>query len=209
MISRPNPCFHGQEVRDETTIRRPTHQGCLIHTKELEKHAPVREPSTPRTIVPRGRGSDDGLPREDRTTWFVTGSRQRAARRAAVSAHMALDVGVDCRCRGDLRPYWGAADPSDPLGPPQSAAQVGPPQTPSRLSNRRYREERIRRGVILRIPTDPQRRNTMARGRRPPIAFATGSQTCMVASAVSEATGSAVQGDREPVVKYASRAIRG
>jgi hypothetical protein len=137
MISRPNPCFHGQEVRDETTIRRPTHQGCLIHTKELEKHAPVREPSTPRTIVPRGRGSDDGLPREDRTTWFVAGSRQRAARRAAVSAHMALDVGVDCRRRGDLRPYWGAADP---LGPPQSAAQVGPPQTHSRLSNRRYRE---------------------------------------------------------------------
>jgi hypothetical protein len=182
----PKPKFHGQEVRDETTIRRPTHQGCLIHTKELEKHAPVREPSTPRTIVPRGRGSDDGLPREDRTTWFVTGSRQRAARRAAVSAHMALDVGVDCRCRGDLRPYWGAADPSDPLGPPQSAAQVGPPQTHLRLSNRRYREERIRRGVILRIPTDPQRRNTMARGRRPPIAFATGSQTCMVASAVSK-----------------------
>ena len=82
----PKPKFHGQEVRDETTIRRPTHQGCLIHTKELEKHAPV------------------------------TGSRQRAARRAAVSAHMALDVGVDCRCRGDLRPCWGAADPSDPLG---------------------------------------------------------------------------------------------
>ena len=53
----PKPKFHGQEVRDETTIRRPTHQGCLIHTKELEKHAPVREPSTPRTIVPRGRGS--------------------------------------------------------------------------------------------------------------------------------------------------------
>src|ERR1700724_4642866 len=53
--------------------------------------APVREPSTPRTIVPRGRGSDDGLPREDRTTRFVTGSRQRAARRAAVSAHMVLD----------------------------------------------------------------------------------------------------------------------
>ena len=26
----------------------------------------------------------------------------------------------------------------------------------------------------------------MARGRRPPIAFATGSQTCMVASAVSK-----------------------
>ena len=36
----PKPKFHGQEVRDETTIRRPTHQGCLIHTKELEKHAP-------------------------------------------------------------------------------------------------------------------------------------------------------------------------
>jgi hypothetical protein len=59
---------------------------------------------------------DDGLPREDRTSWFVAGSRQRAARRAAVSAYMALDSGVDCRCRGDLRPYWGAAHPSGPLG---------------------------------------------------------------------------------------------
>jgi hypothetical protein len=31
------------------------HPACLIHTKELEKHAPVREPSTPRTVVPTGR----------------------------------------------------------------------------------------------------------------------------------------------------------
>jgi hypothetical protein len=43
MISHPKTKFHGQEVRDETIIRRPTHQGCLIHTKELEKHAPVRD----------------------------------------------------------------------------------------------------------------------------------------------------------------------
>ena len=98
-------------------IPRATHQGCLIHPKEFEKHAPVREPSTPRTIVPKEEGvPDDSLPREDRTTWFVASSRQRAARRAAVSAHMALDGGVDCRCRGDLRPYWGAAHPSGPLG---------------------------------------------------------------------------------------------
>jgi hypothetical protein len=34
-----------------------THQGCLIHSKEFEKHAPVREPSTPRTIAPIGMGS--------------------------------------------------------------------------------------------------------------------------------------------------------
>src|ERR1700676_50977 len=89
--------------------------------------------------------------------------------------------------------------------PPQSAAQVGPPQTPSRLSNRRYREERIRRGVILRIPTDPQRRNTMARGRRPPHRIRHRFANLHGRQRGFEATGSAVQGDREPVVKYASR----
>jgi len=48
----------------------------------------------------------------------------------------------------------------------------------------------------------------MARGRRPPIAFATGSHTLQGRQRGFEATGSAVQGDREPVVKYASRAIK-
>ena len=43
----------------------------------------------------------------------------------------------------------------------------------------------------------------MARGRRPPIAFATGSQNLHGRQRGFEATGSAVQGDREPVVKYA------
>jgi hypothetical protein len=120
------------------TIRRPTHQGCLIHPKEFEKHAPVREPSTPRTIVPKEEGvPDGGLPRGDRTTWFVAGSRQRAARRTAVSAHMALDGGVDCRCRSDHRLCWGAADPSDPLGRRLSLR----PLTISQAAMRRSKED--------------------------------------------------------------------
>ena len=48
----------------------------------------------------------------------------------------------------------------------------------------------------------------MARGRRPPIAFATGSHTLQGRQRGFEATGSAVQGDWEPLVKYASRAIK-
>ena len=48
----------------------------------------------------------------------------------------------------------------------------------------------------------------MARGRRPPIAFATGSANLHGRQRGFETTGSAVQDDREPVVKYASRAIK-
>jgi hypothetical protein len=150
---------------------------------------------------------DDGLPREDRTTWFVAGSRQRAARRADVSAHMALDSGVDCRCRGDHRLCWGAADPSNPLGPPQSAAQVGPPQTPSRLSNRRYREERIRE-VLFSVYPQIHSGGTQRRGAEGPHRIRHRFANLHGRQRGFEATGSAVQGDREPVVKYASRAIK-
>jgi hypothetical protein len=37
-------------------IRRPRIRAALIHPKEVEKHAPVREPSPPRTIVPKRKG---------------------------------------------------------------------------------------------------------------------------------------------------------
>jgi hypothetical protein len=121
---------------------------------------------------------------------------------------MALDGGVARRCRGDHRPCWGAAEPSDPLGPPQWAAQVGPPQTPSRLSNRRYREERIRRGVILRIPTDPQAEEHNGEGPKAPHRIRHRFANLHGRQRGFEAAGSAVQGDREPVVKYASRAIK-
>jgi hypothetical protein len=43
----------------------------------------------------------------------------RSALRGVCRVEMALDGGVDFRCRDNHRPCWGAADPSDPLASPQ------------------------------------------------------------------------------------------
>src|SRR5689334_3432932 len=101
MISHPNPGFTVRKSETKPPSGGPRIRVASFIPKSLRNTPPVREPSTPRTIVRRGRGSDDGLPREDRTTWLVTGSRQRAARRAAVSAHKVIGNGWSNTLEGD------------------------------------------------------------------------------------------------------------
>jgi hypothetical protein len=58
-MNPPEASIHELWVKDGGSARTrdvASHQGCLTHPKELEKHAPVREPSTPRTIVPKRKG---------------------------------------------------------------------------------------------------------------------------------------------------------